>query len=1014
MMNPELSNENTFENAISELFLELGYDCYCSYDIERDEHNPLYMDELIDNIYRINPDIPREAIDKAINIIQTFEAGSLEQKNDTFINYLQNGVKTEYLENNEPRAVIVNLIDYDEPFNNQFTAIRQWTVVEHANKRPDIVIFINGLPIVVIELKSPSREEVDATDGYRQINTYKDRIPVLFNYNVFCVISDQVTNKAGTITADEDRYMEWKTVNGDYEEIKHASFFTLFEGMFEKIRLVDIIKNFTLSSKKSTKISRILAGYHQYYAVHKAVESTLRGIETNHKGGVFWHTQGSGKSLSMVFYVHLLNQILDNPTFVILTDRNDLDNQLYSQFTKCKDFLRQTPVQAESRENLKELLNNRSANGIFFSTIQKFEDNEESFTQRDDVIVIADEAHRSQYGFEEKVVKKGEGLTLKKGLAQKIRDALPNATFIGFTGTPISKKDKNTMEVFGDYIDIYDMTQSVEDKSTVPIHYESRVVKLKLDEDVLKQIDEKYLELSAKTNEYTIEKSKRQESKLEVILGSDDTITTLCKDIIDHYENNRQQELTGKAMIVAYNRSIAIKIYKKILELRPNWTEKVKVVMSSSNNDTDEWRKIIGTDAHKKDLENKFKNDRDPFKIAIVRDMWLTGFDVPSLATMYIYKPMDGHNLMQTIARVNRVYPEKTGGLIVDYIGISSALKEAMQDYTKRDKKNYSEMDVSKEAYPEFKTQLDICKDLMYGFDYTIFFTGTDLQRSKIVTEAANFIEDPDYKSGVDTFLKETTKLLQAASICRSLTTQEERIEEAFYKTVRALITKITRENELSLKEINKQIEELLKQSMHTTGVVNLFSDIKEEVSLFDEKFLKQLEKMETKNISIKILENLIKDKIRIHKRKNIIEAEEFSELLTKTMNQYLNRHITNEEVIQEMINIAHIIKRSEEEGNKLGLDADEQAFYSAIIKPEGIKDFYKNEELIQLTHELTEQLRKNQTIDWQKKKQARAKMKVNIKKLLKKYKYPPDEQKEAIETIITQCENWADNLEYT
>ena len=557
------------------------------------------------------------------------------------------------------------------------------------------------------------------------------------------------------------------------------------------------------------------------------------------------------------------------------------------------------------------------------------------------------------------------------------------------------------------------MTQSVEDGATVPIHYESRVVKLKLDDDVLRQIDEKYLELSARTNEYTIERSKRQESKLEVILGADDTITALCEDIVNHYENNRQQELTGKAMIVAYNRSIAIKIYKKILELRPDWTEKVNVVMSSSNNDTDEWRKIIGTDAHKKQLENKFKDDEDPFKIAIVRDMWLTGFDVPSLATMYIYKPMDGHNLMQTIARVNRVYPEKKGGLIVDYIGISSALKEAMQDYTKRDKENYSEMDVSKEAYPEFQTQLEICKDLMYGFDYSIFFTGTALQRSKIITDAANFVEDLDYKPGVDTFLKETTKLLQAASICRSLTTEEERIEEAFYKTVRSLITKITRENELSLKEINSQIDELLKQSLHTTGVVNLFSDVKEEVSLFDENFLEQLKKMETKNISIQILQNLLKDKIRIHKRKNIIESEEFSELLTKTMNQYINRHITNEEVIQELIKLAHMIKKSKEEGNELGLDDDEQAFYSAIVKPEGIKDFYQNDELIQLTHELTEQLRKNQTIDWQKKKQARATMKVNIKRLLKKYKYPPDEQKEAIEIIITQCENWADNIVY-
>lgn len=1012
-MKAHISNENSFEEAIEELFLNLDYDCYCGYKIERDEHNPLYMDELIDNIARINPDIPSEAIDKAINIIQNFEAGSLEQKNDTFLNYLQNGVKTEYIKNNEPIAVLVKLIDFKNPFNNQFTAIRQWTVVEHQKKRPDVVVFVNGLPLVVIELKSPSREDVDSSNGYRQINTYKDVIPALFNYNAFCVISDQAMSKAGTITANEDRYMEWKTVNGDYEETKYASFDTLFEGMFEKNRFIDLLKNFILSSKESTKITRILAGYHQYYAVHKAVESTLKGIETDHKGGVFWHTQGSGKSLSMVFYVHLLNQILDNPTFVILTDRNDLDNQLYSQFTKCKDFLRQTPVQAETKENLRELLNNKVANGIIFSTIQKFDEYNESFTDREDVIVIADEAHRSQYGFETKTVSKGEGLELKKGLAQKIRDALPNATFIGFTGTPIAKKDKNTQEVFGDYIDIYDMTQSVEDGATVPIHYESRVVKLKLDDDVLRQIDEKYLELSARTNEYTIERSKRQESKLEVILGADDTITALCEDIVNHYENNRQQELTGKAMIVAYNRSIAIKIYKKILELRPDWTEKVNVVMSSSNNDTDEWRKIIGTDAHKKELENKFKDDEDPFKIAIVRDMWLTGFDVPSLATMYIYKPMDGHNLMQTIARVNRVYPEKKGGLIVDYIGISSALKEAMQDYTKRDKENYSEMDVSKEAYPEFQTQLEICKDLMYGFDYSIFFTGTALQRSKIITDAANFVEDLDYKPGVDTFLKETTKLLQAASICRSLTTEEERIEEAFYKTVRSLITKITRENELSLKEINSQIDELLKQSLHTTGVVNLFSDVKEEVSLFDENFLEQLKKMETKNISIQILQNLLKDKIRIHKRKNIIESEEFSELLTKTMNQYINRHITNEEVIQELIKLAHMIKKSKEEGNELGLDDDEQAFYSAIVKPEGIKDFYQNDELIQLTHELTEQLRKNQTIDWQKKKQARATMKVNIKRLLKKYKYPPDEQKEAIEIIITQCENWADNIVY-
>ena len=419
-MKAHISNENSFEEAIEELFLNLDYDCYCGYKIERDEHNPLYMDELIDNIARINPDIPSEAIDKAINIIQNFEAGSLEQKNDTFLNYLQNGVKTEYIKNNEPIAVLVKLIDFKNPFNNQFTAIRQWTVVEHQKKRPDVVVFVNGLPLVVIELKSPSREDVDSSNGYRQINTYKDVIPTLFNYNAFCVISDQAMSKAGTITANEDRYMEWKTVDGDYEETKYASFDTLFEGMFEKNRFIDLLKNFILSSKESTKITRILAGYHQYYAVHKAIESTLKGIETDHKGGVFWHTQGSGKSLSMVFYVHLLNQILDNPTFVILTDRNDLDNQLYSQFTKCKDFLRQTPVQAETKENLRELLNNKVANGIIFSTIQKFDEYNESFTDREDVIVIADEAHRSQYGFETKLFPKVKDWNLKRDWHRKL------------------------------------------------------------------------------------------------------------------------------------------------------------------------------------------------------------------------------------------------------------------------------------------------------------------------------------------------------------------------------------------------------------------------------------------------------------------------------------------------------------------------------------------------------------------------------------------------------------------
>jgi len=1004
--------EDDFEDAIQELFEGLGYDSCIGYDIERDEHNPLYMDDL-ENIYDINDDVPIEAIEDALHTIQTFDAGSLESKNNIFMDYIQNGVKAEYIVDNEVRGEIVKLIDFNNVDNNQFTAIRQWTVVDKATKRPDVVVFINGLPLVVIELKSPSREEVDSSDGYRQIRTYLDCIPTLFYYNAFCVISDQAMSKAGTITASEDRFMEWKTVDGNYENTQYASFDVLFEGMFKKDRLLDIIKNFTLYSNTSIKKSKILAGYHQYFAVNKAVERTLKAVDNTGKAGVFWHTQGSGKSLSMVFYVHLLEQIMNQPTFVILTDRNDLDNQLYNQFIKCKEFLRQEAVQATSRDNLKELLNNRRANGIFFTTIQKFEETDEPFSDRSDIIVIADEAHRSHYGFTEKAVKTKKGVELKVGTARKIRDALPNATFIGFTGTPIFKRDKNTLEVFGDYIDVYDMTQSVDDGATVPIHYESRVMKLKFDDNILKELDERYEELSAKATEYNIARSKKQMSRLESILGDDTTIDTLCKDMIYHYENFRQYDVVGKAMFVAYNREIAIKIYKKLLELRPEWKEKVHVVMSSSNNDPEEWRKIIGTDAYKQELENRFKDPEDPFKIVIVRDMWLTGFDVESLSTMYVYKPMDGHNLMQAIARVNRVYPGKEGGLIVDYIAIASALKKAMSEYTIRDRENYGNMDVSEKAYPEFLTQLSICHDLMYGYDYSLFFNGTPLQRSRVLTGAVNFIEDKNKKESTDEFLRETLKLKQALSLCRSVAKEEERIDAAFYEAVRSILIKIEKSDQLSIKEINKQINELLKQSIKSEGVINLFSDVGEEISIFDEKFLSKIEKQPETNITIKMLENLLNDKIRGYKRKNIIKSEEFSKLLKQSMNKYINGHITNEEVIQELIKLAKDIKKQEEEGNNLGLNEDEEAFYYVLAQPESVKKFYTDNELIEITRELTEKIRKNQTIDWSQKKSSRAKMRSIIRRLLDEYDYPPKDKEIVLNTIYKQCENWSENLEY-
>ena len=644
--------------------------------------------------------MPDDAIQDAIFKLKNFENGELVQKNAAFMDYLQNGIPVRYFVDGEERSAIVYLADYKNPDNNSFVIANQWTFMENSNKRPDVILFLNGLPVVLVELKSPSREETDASEAYRQLRNYMQEIPSMFIYNAICVMSDQLTSKAGTITSGEDRFMEWKTKDGDYENTQFAQFDTFFEGMFKKERLLDIIKNFICFSNEGINSFKILAGYHQYFAVRKAIESTKHATVTDGKGGVFWHTQGSGKSLSMVFYAHLLQEALDCPTIVVITDRNDLDDQLYGQFAKCKEFLRQEPVHAESRENLKSLLAGRQANGIIFTTMQKFEESREALSERNNIIVMADEAHRGQYGLAETVdAKTGK---IKIGTARIIRNTLPNATYIGFTGTPISSKDRSTREVFGDYIDIYDMTQAVEDGATRPVYYESRVIKLNLDEDTLKLIDSEYDIMAENADGEVVEKSKRELGKMEAVLGNDNTIDSLVCDILDHYENNRENLLTGKAMIVAYSRPIAMKIYKRILELRPAWTEKVGVVMTSGNNDPEEWRKIIGNKHHKDELAKKFKDNNSPMKIAIVVDMWLTGFDVPSLATMYVYKPMSGHNLMQAIARVNRVFRDKEGGLVVDYVGIASALKKAMNDYTSRDKKNYGDTDIAKVAYPKF------------------------------------------------------------------------------------------------------------------------------------------------------------------------------------------------------------------------------------------------------------------------------------------------------------------------
>ena len=988
-----------------ELFQNLGYNSFYGPDIDRDYKNPLYMGD-IDILYRINNQLDKEAVDKAIETIQDWGIGSLEDKNNKFMEYLQNGINVNYWHDGKEESTHVKLIDYDDLDNNLFTVINQWTVVDKETKIPDIVVFVNGFPLVVCELKSPSRENTDTSEAYNQLKKYMQVIPILFNYNAFCVMSDMSISKAGTITASEDRFMEWKTTDGSYETTQWADFTTFFEGIFEKNRFIDILKNFITFSNDSTNKIKILGAYHQYFAVNKAVESTIEAIGSDHKAGVFWHTQGSGKSLSMVFYVNKLQQVLETPTFVVITDRNDLDDQLFSQFSKCSDFLRQTPKQATSMKDLKALLKDIKANGIFFTTMQKFDDYDGSLTDRDDVIVISDEAHRSQYGLEETVnPKTGE---IKIGAARRIRNALPNATYIGFTGTPISKSDKSTREVFGNYIDIYDMTQSVEDGATVPISYESRIAEIKLDESILQQIDDKYWELRQQAEEYNIEKSKHELSKMESLLGAPEIIDDICTDIVQHYENNRAIELTGKAMIVAYSRPIAIKMYKKLLELRPNWDEKVKVVVSDTNKDPEEWHDIIGGKGYRKELEKKFKDDDDPMKIAIVVDKWLTGFDVPSLATMYVYKPMKGHNLMQAIARVNRVFKGKEGGLVVDYIGIASELKKAMSEYTERDNKNYGDMDVDNIAYPNFQEKLEVCRDLFHGFDYSKFFGQSDLERSKVISAGVNFMEDLSHEDTKKLFLKEALLLKKWLSLCRSRAKEKERFEAAFFEAVRTVIVKVSSDKKLSIHEINRQITELLNQSIKSTGVINVIN-VSDEVSLFDPEFLDKVRAMESSNLTISLLEKLLNDQVKGYKRTNIVKSEEFSDLLKQTMNSYINGHITNDEVIEELINIAKLLRDAHLEGEKLGLSEEELAFYNAIALPENIHDFYDDETLIKITQELTDSLRRNRTIDWQKKESARANMRRTVKRLLKKYDYPPDELKSALDKVIAQCELWVD-----
>ena len=1013
-------NEDFFERTLIERLVEKhGYKFLHGPDVARSTNE--YRDVFLPGIFssalaRINKELPSAAIQEAILKLSNIEGGSLEQRNETFTDYLQSGVEVRYFDGKEERNDIVRLLDFDNPESNTFHVVNQWTFVEYSEKRPDVICFVNGMPLVVFELKSPSREETDASDAYLQLRNYMHHIPSLFVPNVFCVMSDMAETRVGTITSDEDRYVAWKSVDGDYSETKMATWKTMVDGMMPKARLMDIIKNFVCFNDAGEKVIKILAAYHQYFGVTKAIDRAVEAVDGDGKIGVFWHTQGSGKSLSMVFFAHLLQERLNCPTIVVITDRNDLDDQLFGQLGRCKDFLRQSPVQATSRENLKELLVGREANGIIFTTMQKFTDGDEPLCDRSNVVVMVDEAHRGQYGMTERMDEHGK---VSVGAARVVRKALPNASYIGFTGTPIALEDRNTREIFGDYIDVYDMTQSVEDESTKPVYYESRVVALKLDEGTLAQLDATYAEFAAQADEVSVEKAKRDTGGLDAIFGAPETVDALCRDIVEHYENNRADVLAGKALIVAYSRPMAMKIYYKLLELRPEWKGMLGVVMTMSNQDPEEWFEVCGGKTHKKEMERRFKDDSDSLKIAIVVDMWLTGFDVPSLSTMYVFKPMKGYNLMQAIARVNRVCKGKEGGLVVDYIGIARALKQAMKDYTNRDQSNYGNMDVAATAYPKFLEKLDVCRDLLYGFDYREdIFSGSRGRLADAIVDGTDWLLAPERSDDMEDFLKQCQLMNQALSLCKSLVAEEDQHEAAYLSVLRVQVLRLTGRKGaagggMTYAEFNKRVTAILEQTVHAEGVLDLFDEKAVEISLFDESFLAEVAAMKEKNVAFEALKRLIKERVRAYQCTSVVKARKFSELLQGTLNAYLNGMLSNAEVIEELVKMAKEMMADRDEATKLGLSDEEMAFYDAITKPQAVKDFYNNDQLVAISRELTDAMRSNATIDWQKKESARAGMRRAIKRLLHKYKYPPEGVADAMETVMAQCELWADTKIY-
>lgn len=1033
--------ESHLEEATLEWFADLGYEIVFAPDIapdgefpERADYSEVILPQRVkDALFRINKGLPAEALEDAYRQITVPNSPNLLVNNKAFQKMITDGIDVSYrLDNGEVKYTQAHIFDFEKPLNNDFMAVNQFTIIENrTEKRPDVIVFVNGLPVVVIELKSASNEEVNITDAYNQLQTYKQTIPSLFTYNSFMVISDGINARAGTLTSDEERFMAWRTIEGDeVAPLSVPQLEVLIMGMFKRERFLDIIRQFVLFQTDGKDTFKILAGYHQYHAVNKAVENTIRA--TKEKGdrriGVVWHTQGSGKSLSMVFYAGklVINEDLGNPTIVVITDRNDLDDQLFSTFAKCKDLLRSEPQQAENREHLRELLNNRTSGGIIFTTIQKFAPEDRSnegqaLTDRKNVVVMADEAHRSQYGFGADVVKEDEGASLKYGYAKYMRDSLPNASYIGFTGTPVELTDKNTRAVFGDYIDVYDMTRAVEDGTTVKIFYESRIAKLELPENLKPKIDTDYDDITEYQESSQREKLKSKWSRLEAIVGACERVKLVAKDMVEHFEKRQasQETMEGKGMIVCMSRRIAIDLYKEIIALRPDWHSddlmggKIKVVMTGSSSDPADWQQYIGTKSTRETLAKRMKDKNDPLQLVIVRDMWLTGFDVPSMHTMYIDKPMQGHNLMQAIARVNRVFKEKQGGLVVDYIGIAENLKDALSVYTESDKKTTG-VDTEMAASVLLE-KYDLIKELLHGHDYSKFFTGTAKDKMQAIIETMDYViglrED-----GKKNYVKLVTEFTRAYSLCATTdTAMRLNLEVSFHKAVKASIIKMIEDKgkKKTSSQLDSQINQLISESISSNEVIDILNSVglnKPNIAILSDEFLNEVKGMKQKNLAVELLERLLKGNIKGFSRRNLVQSKKFSELLENSIKKYQNRTIETTQVIMELIELAKEITEAEKRGNSTGLTDDELAFYDALADNESARELMSDDILKQIARDLTKSIKSNISIDWSIRESVQAKMKMTIKRLLKKYGYPPDKTNDAVAIVMEQtklmCEN--------